>query len=110
MLFSSKDFPGAIPDHLVATAKAAGDTVAMQKLVDAWYVTLDYIKANPDEATKIMADKAGVSVADYESLADGTTMFTADQALERLRRPARRPDLAARDGPADQPVPRRAPG
>ncbi len=81
VLFSSKDFPGTIPDHLVATADAAKDTVAMQKLVDAWYKTLAYIQANPDEATKIMADQAGVSVADYQSLADGTTLFTADQAL-----------------------------
>ena len=81
VLFSSKDFPGTIPDHLVATAKAAQDGVAMQKLVNAWYMTLDYIKANPDEATKIMADQAGLSVADYQSLAAGTTLFTPDQAL-----------------------------
>ncbi|MCU1500676.1 MAG: aliphatic sulfonates family transporter, periplasmic ligand-binding protein [Ilumatobacteraceae bacterium] len=81
VLFSSKDFPGTIPDHLVATAKAAADPVSMQKLVNAWYMTLDYIKANPDESTKIMADVAGLSVADYQSLADGTTLFTADQAL-----------------------------
>ena len=81
VLFSSKDFPGTIPDHLVATGKAAKDPVAMQKLADAWYMTLDYIKANPDESTKIMADVAGVSVADYQSFADGTTLFTADQAL-----------------------------
>jgi len=81
VLFSSKDFPGAIPDHLVATGKAAKDPVAMQKLVDAWYMTLDYINANPDESTKIMADVAGVSVADYQSFAEGTTLFTANQAV-----------------------------
>jgi len=81
VLFSSKDFPGVIPDHFVATADAAKDTVAMQKLVNAWYMTLDYIAANPDEATKIMADAAGLSVADYASLADGTTIFTPEQAL-----------------------------
>ncbi|MFT3851932.1 MAG: aliphatic sulfonate ABC transporter substrate-binding protein [Ilumatobacteraceae bacterium] len=81
VLFSSKDFPGTIPDHLVASEKAAADATAMQKLVDAWYMTLDFIKANPDEATKIMADQAGLSVADYQSFAAGTTLFTADQAL-----------------------------
>jgi len=81
VLFSSKDFPGTIPDHLVATADAAKDTVAMQKLVNAWYMTLDYIAANPDEATQIMADAAEVSVDDYKSFADGTTLFTPEQAL-----------------------------
>ena len=53
----------------------------MQKLVSAWYAALDYIKANPDESTQIMADKAGVSVDDYKSLDKGTTLFTAGQAL-----------------------------
>jgi NitT/TauT family transport system substrate-binding protein len=81
VLFSSKDFPGTIPDHLVATGKAVADPVAMQKLVNAWYMTLDYITANPDASTKIMADQAGLSVADYQSLATGTTLFTAQQAL-----------------------------
>ena len=69
VVFSSKDFPGVIPDHLVATEKAAGNAAAMQKLVDAWYQTLDWIKANPDEANKIMAEKAGLSVAEYQSFA-----------------------------------------
>ena len=31
----------------------------LQKLVDAWYLTLDWIEANPDEATAIMAEQAG---------------------------------------------------
>lgn len=82
VLFSSKDFPGAIPDHLVATAEAAADADAMQKLVNAWYMTLDYIAANTEASTKIMADVAGVSVEEYASLADGTTLFSAEEALE----------------------------
>jgi NitT/TauT family transport system substrate-binding protein len=82
VLFSSKDFPGAIPDHLVATAKAAGDATAMQALVNAWYATLDWVAAHHDEAVKIMAAKAEVSVADYEDFASGTTIFTAKQALD----------------------------
>ena len=91
VLFSSKDFPGTIPDHLVATADAAQDTVAMQKLVDAWYLTLDYIADNPDEANEIMAAAAEVSVADYLSFAEGTTLFTPEQALSAF---ADRPDDA----------------
>jgi NitT/TauT family transport system substrate-binding protein len=81
VLFSSKDFPGTIPDHLVATADAAKDTVAMQKLVNAWYMTLDYIEDNPDEAIEIMAEQAQVSVEEYESFAEGTTLFSAQDAL-----------------------------
>jgi NitT/TauT family transport system substrate-binding protein len=82
VLFSSADFPGVIPDHLVATAEAAAKPAAMQKLVNAWYATTAFIKANPDEALKIMADKAGVSTDEYKSLETGTTIFTATQALD----------------------------
>lgn len=81
VLFSSKDFPGVIPDHFVATAEAAEDEDAMQKLVNVWYATLAWIEANHDEAVEIMAAKAGVSVAEYEDFDEGTTIFTAEQAL-----------------------------
>src|SRR4029077_10624569 len=54
VLFSSKDFPGTIPDHLVATDSAAAKSGVMQKLVNAWYATLGYIKAHPDESLEIM--------------------------------------------------------
>ena len=60
VLFSSEEFPGVIPDHFVATAAAAEDNPdELQRLVDAWYMTLDWIAANPEEATAIMAEKAG---------------------------------------------------
>src|SRR5262249_38160240 len=68
VLFSSKDYPGTISDHFVATAAAAKDhPQELQALVNAWYMTLDWIKAHPEEATKIMADKAAVAPADYEA-------------------------------------------
>ena len=87
-MFSSKDFPGTIPDHIVVSQKmVAKQPKVAQKLVNAWYDTLDYIKANPEKALKIMADKAEVSTADYADLADGTKIFTADEALAGL--PAR---------------------
>jgi len=81
-VFSSADFPGLIPDHIVATREIVdGNPAAVQKLVDAWYLTLDYMADNPDESTEIMADVAETSVEDYLSFADGTTLFTAEEAL-----------------------------
>jgi NitT/TauT family transport system substrate-binding protein len=103
VLFSSKDFPGTIPDHLVATAKAAGDKATMQKLVDAWYATLDWIDANHDAAVKIMAEKAGVSVTDYEDYAEGTTIFSPADAVnafeDRKDDPTSLPEMARRTTP-----------
>ena len=41
---------------------------AVQRIINAWYMTLDYIKNNPDEAIAIMAKRAGVSVDEYKEL------------------------------------------
>lgn len=103
VLFSSADFPGAIPDHLVATGEAAANTEAMQRLVNAWYMTLDYIEQNPDEARQIMADKAGVTVEEYEEFEAGTTLFDAETALDafedRPDDPTSLPEMARRINP-----------
>ena len=82
VLFSSKDFPGAIPDHLVVTSellKSRPDDV--QKLVNAWFMTLDYVKANPEKAQEIMAKRAGVSKSEYKEYDAGTSIFTLEQNI-----------------------------
>lgn len=79
-LFSSKDFPGAIPDHLAVTGALVKDRPKdVQKLINAWFMTMDYIKANPDKARAIMAKRAGVSESEYAEYEAGTTLFTLQQ-------------------------------
>lgn len=82
VVFDSSDFPGTIPDHIVVSpdliAERPGD---VQKLVDAWYLTLDYIEANPDEAIEIMSAVAEVTPEEYADFAAGTTIFSVDDAL-----------------------------
>jgi NitT/TauT family transport system substrate-binding protein len=81
-LFTSAEFPGAIPDHLVVSQDLLDKRPAdVQKLVDVWYTTLKWIKANPDEATAIMAKQAGVSVADYKDYDKGTHIFDAAEGV-----------------------------
>jgi NitT/TauT family transport system substrate-binding protein len=53
----------------------------VQKIIDAWFMTMDFLKANPDRAIAIMAKKAGVSVAEYREYDAGTTLFTLQQNL-----------------------------
>jgi NitT/TauT family transport system substrate-binding protein len=82
VLFSSKDFPGAIPDHLVLSRKLVRERPGdVQKIVDTWFDALAFIKANPDEAYAIMAKRANVSLDDYKSYSAGTTIFTIDDNL-----------------------------
>ncbi|GAA3231503.1 ABC transporter substrate-binding protein [Actinocorallia longicatena] len=74
---TSKDFPGAIPDHLVVKrdlVEKQGPQV--QALVQTWFDTLKWIKENPAEAIGIMAKRADVSQDDYKSYDAGTTIFS----------------------------------
>jgi len=79
---TSKDFPGAIPDHLVFQSSFVAQHPAdVQKVVKTWFDTLSWIAANKDAALAIMSKKAGVSVDEYKSYDAGTTIFTRDQNL-----------------------------
>jgi NitT/TauT family transport system substrate-binding protein len=85
VLFDSADFPGTIPDFLALDRELVDERPEdVQLLVDAWYATLDYIAANPDEANAIMAEQAGVSVEEYAGFAEGTRLFTAEEAVASM--------------------------
>jgi NitT/TauT family transport system substrate-binding protein len=85
-LFSSKEFPGAIPDHLVFTRKFVDQHPdRVQAIVDAWFDTIDSIKTTPGPAIDIMAKRAGVTVKEYEEYAQGTKIFTIEENLKAFR-------------------------
>jgi NitT/TauT family transport system substrate-binding protein len=80
---TSKDFPGAIPDHLVVNPSLIQDRPDdVQALVKTWFDTVDWIRTNRDQAIAIMAKRAGVSPADYATYDAGTTIFTLENNLE----------------------------
>jgi NitT/TauT family transport system substrate-binding protein len=104
VVFSSADFPGIIADHIVLTREFVdANPEAVQSLVDAWYATLDYIEANPEESVAIMAELAGVTPEEYAEFAAGTTIFSADEALnsfeDRADDPTSLPEMARRINP-----------
>jgi NitT/TauT family transport system substrate-binding protein len=81
-LATSKEFPGAIPDHLVFDSQFVVDhPTEVQAVVKTWFDTLTWISQHKAEAVTIMAKKAGVSEADYRSYDEGTTIFTREQNL-----------------------------
>jgi NitT/TauT family transport system substrate-binding protein len=80
---TSKDFPGAIPDHLVFGADFVKEHPnEVQAMVQTWFDTTAWIKANPGKAVEIMAKRGGVSAADYKSYDAGTTIFSRQQNLD----------------------------
>jgi NitT/TauT family transport system substrate-binding protein len=80
---TSKDFPGAIPDHLVFGADfVEAHPAEVQGVVQTWFDTIAWITANPAPAVDIMAKRGGVSAADYQTYDAGTTIFTKQQNLD----------------------------
>ena len=81
-LFTSKEFPGAIPDHLVVSRKLINERPQdVQALVNTWFATLDYIQKNPELADEVMAKRAGVTTQEYKDYNAGTKIFTLEENL-----------------------------
>lgn len=86
VLFDSSDFPGTIPDLLVVSgAMVASRPDDVQKLVDAWYATLDLLESDPETTLAILAGAAELTVEEYRSLQNGTRLFSAEEALAAFR-------------------------
>lgn len=82
-LFSSKDFIGAIPDHLVVTRKMVQERPQdVQALVNTWFATLDFMKQNPDKSLQILAKRANLPVSEYKKYEAGTTILTIEDNLK----------------------------
>ena len=109
VLFTSADFPGTIPDHLVATRRARRG--APRATSRSWSTPgtrrSTTSRPTPTRRSTIMAEQAEVTPRSTRSSPTAPRSSRAEEAARRLRGPCRRPDLAARDGPPHQPVPRR---
>jgi len=83
---TSADFPGAIPDHLVFSSEFVEDRPDdVQSIVKTWFDTVEWVEANKEPANRIMAEKAGVSVADYRSYDGGTRIFSLAENVDAFR-------------------------
>jgi NitT/TauT family transport system substrate-binding protein len=82
-LFTSKDMPGLIPDLLVAQEKSiAANRKDFLGMIKAWYEAEKFIRANPDDAAKIMAKVVSMDPAEYKVFLPGTRFFTEKDNLE----------------------------
>ncbi|HEU5283580.1 MAG TPA: ABC transporter substrate-binding protein [Burkholderiales bacterium] len=82
-LFTSKDMPGLIPDLLVAQEKSiAANRKDFLGMIKAWYEAEKYIRANPDDAARIMAKVVSMDPAEYKVFLPGTRFFNQKDNLE----------------------------
>jgi len=86
VVFNSRDFPGTIAnDIVVPQTMVAQEPGVPQKIVNAWYDTLNYLQAHPNKSRHIMARAANISTKRYQDLARGTKIFTVDDALHAFQ-------------------------
>ena len=84
-LFTSKDMPGLIPDLLVAQEKAIqGKRKDFIGMIRAWYDTVAFIKAKPDEAAQIMSKVVDMKPEEYKVFLPGTKFFGEKEVLAAL--------------------------
>lgn len=77
-VFTSKDMPGLIPDLLVAQDKAIkSKRKELVGIVKAWFDTVAFISAKPDEAAQIMSKVVSLKPDEYKVLLPGTKFFDA---------------------------------
>ncbi|NEO34719.1 MAG: aliphatic sulfonate ABC transporter substrate-binding protein, partial [Symploca sp. SIO3C6] len=82
-LLSSVDYPGAIPDLLAMSQTVIDEQPEqVQAIVNTWFDVLEFMDKNPEEADKIMAERAGVTVDEFQKFKEGTRMFTIEDNLE----------------------------
>lgn len=80
VLYSSAQMPGLIVDCLVAQGQALEDPERRRQLVGmirAWYQTVAFIEAHPQEAAAIMAGHVGLDANTYATALQGTHFFDA---------------------------------
>jgi NitT/TauT family transport system substrate-binding protein len=76
-LTTSADHPGAISDLLVCRREfVEQNPEAIQKVVNAWFATLQLMEDDPAATLPILVERSGVSEAEFKEYAAGTTIQT----------------------------------
>ncbi len=83
ILVSSRDAPGIIVDILTVREQIVRENPAVvRKLVRGWYRAVEFYKANPEEASRIIGPHFDLSPQQYAEQAAGLYWPTWEEALE----------------------------
>lgn len=68
ILATTREFPDVTIDLLVASEELSADGEKLRRFMDGWLASVDYIKANPDEAAGIIAQGLNLPVEDVQGM------------------------------------------
>jgi len=84
-IFSTADIPGDVIDVVsIRGDSLINSTKWQQKLFTVWQRALDFAKDNPAEANKIMAEREGISIAEFVDALTGMAIVEKDKQTELL--------------------------
>jgi NitT/TauT family transport system substrate-binding protein len=84
-LFTSKDLPGLVPDLLVAQEKSIkAKRKELVGMIQAWFDTVAFIQAKPDEAAAFMSSVVSMKPQEYKVFLPGTRFFDAKLNQEAM--------------------------
>ena len=94
---------GQIPDLLVFQKKVSDARPQdVQAIVDAWYDTMTWWKAHPDQAVAIMAKRTNSPLGFYQHFITGTRIFDSSEAVAAFTPSAKPTSLYASADPIAQ--------
>jgi NitT/TauT family transport system substrate-binding protein len=85
VLYSGADNPGLISDVLAVNAPfGEANEEAMRRLMTAWNLAVDYLRANPDEGRAIIAAAVGSSAEELATAFDGVVFYDRSENIDML--------------------------
>lgn len=88
-IYTSADQPGLIYDVLaVSPSSLASRRDDWKKVIDAWYMAVDYLNdpETRDDAISIMAARVGIEPEVYKAFLDGTKILTKEEAKAFMKK------------------------
>lgn len=83
ILATTRDKPGLIVDIMVATPEVVTKRPAdLQKVAEAWFEALQYLKKNPNDAKPIMAKSLGVKLDEFDQMLAGVGYSGREENIE----------------------------
>lgn len=81
ILVTSRDIRDSIVDILVASEKLAANRELLEAFIEGWLASVEYVKAHPEEAARIIAEGLNVKPGDVEGMMAGLKL--ADREMNR---------------------------
>ncbi|MDO8626936.1 MAG: ABC transporter substrate-binding protein, partial [Candidatus Diapherotrites archaeon] len=85
ILVDSTDFPIIVDVWIASDNALKNKKPALQKYVDSWFETIDYLKVNPKESNEIMGKNYGMSGDDFAGFLQTVKLMERPEAVESMK-------------------------